>query len=234
MTSTPLRKRGSNLKISSKRQKTKFAHNATKVVSAGKGVKKKLYWDQRSGSWKNTKNKPIGDGLKRDFSKTTYKTKKNYELKKKNVNKESENKSKLIDKARKQGTAPKFGDLRGTATKNQPNTNQSSNDNKPKTDNKNKSSYTPLEDDNDAADRKAEANFRSSSSVEKAKDKADPLRKYRRGEGTGRKETRITKKLKKAGFTSDRLAKLRKKNAAFQKAKKGGKEAMKKYREIYG
>ena len=65
--------------------------------------------------------------------------------------------------------------------------------------------------------------------------KKDPLANYRRGKGTKLgKDTRITKKLKKAGFTEDRLAKLRKKNAAFQKAKKGGKEAMKKYREIYG
>ena len=72
--------------------------------------------------------------------------------------------------------------------------------------------------------------------------KTNPLDKYRRtkGEGVGKKtkdqrgDTRITKGLKKAGFTETRLAKLRQKNAAFQKAKKGGKEAMKKYREIYG
>ena len=71
--------------------------------------------------------------------------------------------------------------------------------------------------------------------VEKKQVKKDPLAKYRRGEGTKLgKDTRITKKLKKSGFTEDRLAKLRKKNAAFQKAKKGGKEAMKKYRAIYG
>ncbi len=64
--------------------------------------------------------------------------------------------------------------------------------------------------------------------VEYAKSKGDDLAGYRRT-----KDTRITKKLKKAGFTEDRLARLRKKNAAFQKAKKGGKEAMKKYREKY-
>jgi hypothetical protein len=87
--------------------------------------------------------------------------------------------------------------------------------------------------DPDKADKEAEKNFRSGSSVEEAKQKSDPLRKYRRGGDTGRKETRITKKLKKAGFTSDRLAKLRKKNAEFQKAKKGGKEAMKAYRKKY-
>ena len=71
--------------------------------------------------------------------------------------------------------------------------------------------------------------------VSNKKENKDPLAPYRRGKGTKLgKDTRITKKLKKSGFTEDRLAKLRKKNAAFQKAKKGGKEAMKKYREIYG
>jgi len=71
--------------------------------------------------------------------------------------------------------------------------------------------------------------------------KTNPLDKYRRtkGEGIGKKtkdqrgDTRITKGLKKAGFTETRLAKLRAKNAAFQKAKKGGKKAMAAYREKY-
>ena len=229
MTATPSR-RGQSLKISGKKKKTKFKHNATKVVSTGRRTTKTVYWDQRSGSWKSTKNKSIGDGLKKDFSKTIYKTKKNYELKKKNVNEESEKQRKLIDNARKKGIAPS-ADLRGSATRNQPNTNQSNKDEKPTTESKVKTNE--LEDDNDLADRREEKNFRSSSSVEQAKDKADPLRKYRRGKGTGRKETRITKKLKKAGFTEDRLAKLRKRNAAFQKAKKGGKKAMEKYREKY-
>tara|TARA_Y100000401_G_scaffold29719_1_gene21694 strand:- start:11 stop:712 length:702 start_codon:yes stop_codon:yes gene_type:complete len=229
MTATPSR-RGQSLKISGRKKKTKFKHNATKVVSTGRRTTKTVYWDQRSGSWKSTRNKPIGDGLKKDFSKTIYKTKKNYELSKENRNKDAEKKSKLIDNARKKGIAPS-PDLRGTATRNQPNTNQSSNDDKPTTESKAKTNE--LEDDNDLADRKEEKNFRNSSSVEKAKQKSDPLRKYRRGGDTGRKETRITKKLKKAGFTSDRLAKLREKNAAFQKAKKGGKKAMEKYREKY-
>ena len=71
--------------------------------------------------------------------------------------------------------------------------------------------------------------------VSNKKENKDPLAPYRRGKGTKLgKDTRITKKLKKSGFTEDRLAALRKRNAAFQKAKKGGKEAMKKYREIYG
>jgi len=64
---------------------------------------------------------------------------------------------------------------------------------------------------------------------------------FRRTKGEGiegksdgyRGDTRITKKLKKSGFTETRLAKLREKNAAFQKAKKGGKKAMEAYRKKY-
>ena len=79
--------------------------------------------------------------------------------------------------------------------------------------------------------------------AEKKKDKpADKLKvNYRRTKGEGiegkskgyRGDTRITKKLKKSGFTETRLAGLRKKNAEFQAAKKD-KKKMKAYREKYG
>ena len=41
-----------------------------------------------------------------------------------------------------------------------------------------------------------------------------------KGEGIGKGDTRITKKLKKAGFTETRLAKLRKKHAEFKAKRK--------------
>jgi flagellar biosynthesis GTPase FlhF len=57
--------------------------------------------------------------------------------------------------------------------------------------------------------------------VEKKVEKKDPLKDYRRGPGTKLgKDTRITKGLKKAGFTEDRLARLRKKNAEFKERRK--------------
>jgi len=81
-------------------RKTKFKHNATKVMKSGtskRGFKSRtLYWDQRSGSWKPSRNPPINVGLKKDYSKTEYKSKKNYELSKKNVNVSSEKKLKAI------------------------------------------------------------------------------------------------------------------------------------------
>lgn len=53
------------------------------------------------------------------------------------------------------------------------------------------------------------------------KTKPDPLKDYRRGEGTKLgKDTRITKKLKKSGFTEDRLARLRKQHAEFKARRK--------------
>tara|TARA_Y100001973_G_C5180654_1_gene324688 strand:- start:1153 stop:1869 length:717 start_codon:yes stop_codon:yes gene_type:complete len=122
---------------------------------------------------------------------------------------------------------------------------------------KKKPSYTPLEDDNDAADRHEERIFRESSSGQQAKEKhaqiakdkankegrkkakggttkggpvtsgvkyarslGDDLAGFRRGPGTGRKDTRTTKRLKEAGFTEDRLARLRKKHAEWKNKKK--------------
>ena len=53
------------------------------------------------------------------------------------------------------------------------------------------------------------------------KTKPDPLKDYRRGEGTKLgKDTRITKSLKKSGFTEDRLARLRKQHAEFKAKRK--------------
>ena len=74
-----------------------------------------------------------------------------------------------------------------------------------------------------------------SQTVNKPKPAEKLYAKYRRTkeEGVGKGDTRITKKLKKAGFTETRLAGLREKNAAFQKAKKGGKKAMEAYRKKY-
>ena len=132
-------------------RKTKFKHNATKVMKSGtskRGFKSRtLYWDQRSGSWKPSRNKPLSDGLKRDFSKTTYGSKKNYELAKKNVNESSNKQLKIIRDARSQGTAPKFGDLRGSYTKVKSGNGNSNKEDKPKTESKVKTNE--LEDDND-------------------------------------------------------------------------------------
>ena len=118
----------------------------------------------------------------------------------------------------------------GEATVNNPNFGKPG-DFKPK---ESKAKTNELKDKNvDETINKDNKDKKDKKIVSNKKENNDPLAKYRRGEGTGRKDTRITKKLKKSGFTEDRLAALRKRNAAFQKAKKGGKEAMKKYREKY-
>ena len=59
------------------------------------------------------------------------------------------------------------------------------------------------------------------SGVEYARSKGDDLAGFRRGPGTKLgKDTRITKKLKKSGFTEDRLARLRKQHAEFKAKRK--------------
>lgn len=75
------------------------------------------------------------------------------------------------------------------------------------------------ENKTDSSNNKLKIN--SEKKVEKKVEKKDPLADYRRGPGTKLgKDTRITKKLKKAGFTEDRLAKLRKKHAEFKARRK--------------
>tara|TARA_R100000152_G_scaffold10513_1_gene4374 strand:+ start:74 stop:667 length:594 start_codon:yes stop_codon:yes gene_type:complete len=65
------------------------------------------------------------------------------------------------------------------------------------------------------------------SGVEYARSKGDDLAGFRKGPGTGRKDTRITKHLKKSGFTEDRLARLRKEHAEWKAARKNKKKLKK-------
>jgi hypothetical protein len=75
--------------------------------------------------------------------------------------------------------------------------------------------------------KKAESeDKRKTTGNQKLKIKKDPLADYRRGPGTKLgKDTRITKSLKKAGFTEDRLARLRKKHAEFKAKRKKKKKS---------
>ena len=64
--------------------------------------------------------------------------------------------------------------------------------------------------------------------MSKPKEKPDPLKDYRRGEGTKLgKDTRITKRLKKAGWTEDRLAAKRKAHAEWKANRKKKKNKLK-------
>ena len=176
---------------------------------------KTVYWNPYTKSWSKT----------RVFKKQP--KNQNAKLRKDVANKEADKKLSTIRKARKQGTAPKFGDLRGSATKVKSDNGKPNTEDKPTTESKAKTNE--LKDE--TVSEKIESTTKGGpvkSGVEYAKSKGDKLAGYRR-----QKDTRITKKLKKAGFTEDRLAKLRKKNAAFQKAKKGGKKAMEEYRKKY-
>ena len=64
--------------------------------------------------------------------------------------------------------------------------------------------------------------------VKYAQSKGDDLAGFRRGPGTKLgKDTRITKKLKKSGFTEDRLARLRKQHAEFKAKRRKKKTKLK-------
>jgi hypothetical protein len=66
------------------------------------------------------------------------------------------------------------------------------------------------------------------SGVEYARSKGDDLAGYRRGPNKALgKDTRITKELKKSGFTEDRLARLRKKHAEFKAKRRKKKTKLK-------
>ena len=175
--------------------KKKKSTKQLKLNEKRKIRRKTVYWNPYTKSWSKT----------RVFKKQP--NDKNAQLRKKNVNEKSEKKLKIIRKARKEGTAPDFGDLRGTATKNQPNNGKSNKNDKPT----NNGSTTTVKDKKDQPQNKE---------TSKPKDKL--YLKYRRtkGEGIGKGDTRITKKLKKAGFTETRLAKLRKEHAEFKAKRK--------------
>ena len=64
--------------------------------------------------------------------------------------------------------------------------------------------------------------------MSKSKEKSDPLKDYRRGEGTKLgKDTRITKHLKSKGWTEDRLAAKRKAHAEWKANRKKKKNKLK-------
>ena len=190
-------------------RKQKFKHGETKKTGSAKRGYRTLYWNQKTGSWQSIKPKPL--------------------IKKVEVKKEKPlTRAQKLEKGMatwntKSGNKAEGAELAGSKM-----VDPNSKDNKPTTESKAKTNELKDETVEQKIDKDNKEN-----KVEKKQVKKDPLAKYRRGEGTGRKETRITKKLKKAGFTSDRLAKLREKNAAFQKAKKGGKKAMEAYRKKY-
>lgn len=186
----------------------KIKHGDTK----GHGRKKEYY---NSSTKKYQKTNPITDSKKADLEKDRIKK-----------NKEAEEKIAKINKQKQQdkitGTK-RFADIRGDNPTPNPVNNNSQQNQNPTTETKVKT--------NEVKDKTVD----KKEVVEKKEVKKDPLAKYRRTkeEGVGKGDTRITKKLKKSGFTETRLAKLRAKNAEFQAAKKGGKAAMKKYREKY-
>lgn len=190
--------------------KQKYKHGETKKTGSAKRGYKTLYWNQKTGSWQSTKPTPIVRKVEVETEKPKTRAEKlkdgmaTWNTKKGNEAIGTELKgSKMVKK--KENYKPR---AEADVIKNKKNKGKTP-------------AYKPRAEAQVIKDKKTNASLKTT--------------KYRRTkeEGIGKGDTRITKKLKKAGFTETRLAKLREKNAAFQKAKKGGKKAMEAYRKKY-
>jgi len=215
-----------NLKIKKQEEeKDAIKHGTRKVTNTSRtGKKEYKYWDSNKRKWVKKENFTKEN---KSFTKTNPKqTLSNEEIKKLQDKANEDRKfgklSSRTDKGYQKPDTPP--ELKDTTTESSSNNGGSNN----------QSSNTNNKENKVENTEKANNEDKKKTTGNQKKNK-DPLAKYRRtkGEGVGKGDTRITKNLKKAGFTETRLAELRKQNAAFQKAKKGGKEAMKKYREKY-
>ena len=142
---------------------------------------KTVYWNPYTKSWSKT----------RVFKKQP--NDKNTQLRKKNVNAKSEEKLKIIRKARKEGTAPDFGDLRGTATKKQPNNGKSNKTDKPT----NTESTETVEEKKDQSIKTEEKKTPQTETETSTTEKKDPLRA----------KPKYIKKKKGKGFVSTKSVK---------------------------
>ena len=190
------------LKLIKQRQnqsKKKYKHGEIQRSGSAKRGYSVRYWNQKTGSWQRTKPAPL--------------------IKKVEVKKEKP--LTRAEKLKKNGMATwntnpgnkAYGaKLEGSKMVKKTDKPKSETETKTKTKTENPKTEVKKTESN---------NNKLKINSEKKVEKKDPLADYRRGPGTKLgKDTRITKKLKKAGFTEDRLARLRKKHAEFKARRK--------------
>ena len=175
-------------------RKQKYKHGETKKTGSAKRGYRTLYWNQKTGSWQSTKPSPLVKKV--EVEKVKPKTR------------AEKLKEGMATWNTKKGNEAYGSKLDGSKMVNKKDT--------PKTEVKKKDTPKTEVKKTDTNNNKLKIN-----PEKKVEKKKDPLANYRRGPGTKLgKDTRITKKLKKAGFTEDRLAKLRKKHAEFKAKRK--------------
>ena len=179
---------------------TGYSFNTTKIVKKAKKDKFKV----KPPEFIYTTNKR-GRKVKKKNPKYTAYLKKN-----KNIDKQ-------VDKYVKDRKVPINKDLTKDNSKKNKKSNEVKNNNKEVT--KEKPKYKQV------SQKELDAKVKEMS---KPKKKPDPLKDYRRGEGTKLgKDTRITKHLKSKGWTEDRLAAKRKAHAEWKANRKKKKNKLK-------
>ena len=171
-------------------RKQKYKHGETKKTGSAKRGYRTLYWNQKTGSWQSTKPSPLV--RKVGVEKVKPKTR---------AEKLKEGMATWNTKKGNEAYGSKLDGSKMVKKKDTPKTEVKKTET-PKT--KVKKTETPKpEVKKEAPQEKLKVSYRRT-----------------KGEGIGKGDTRITKKLKKAGFTETRLAKLRKKHAEFKAKRK--------------
>ena len=169
------------------------------------------YWNQKTGSWQSTKPAPL-------IKKVVVKKEKPL------TRAEKLRKNGMATWNTKKGNEAYGAELEGSKMVKKTDKSKTQNNTENKTQNNTENKTEPKS--NKLKINPTTKGGPVKSGVEYARSKGDDLAGYRRGPGTKLgKDTRITKKLKKAGFTEDRLARLRKDHAEWKAKRKKKKKS---------
>ena len=186
-------------------RKQKYKHGETKKTGSAKRGYKTLYWNQKTGSWQSKKPAPL-------IRKVEVKKEKPL------TRAEKLKKNGMATWNTKKGNEALGAELEGSKMVKKTDKPKTQNNTENKTQNNTENKTEPKS--NKLKIKPTTTGGPVKSGVEYARSKGDDLAGYRRT-----KDTRITKKLKKAGFTEDRLARLRKKHADWKAKRKKKKES---------
>jgi hypothetical protein len=195
------------LKLKKNRQiqsKKKYKHGEIQRSGSEKRGYKVRYWNQKTGSWQSTKPAPL---VRKVIAKK--------EKPKTRAEKLEEGMATWNTNPGNKAYGAKLEGSKMVKKTDKPKSETETKTEQPKTEDK------KTESNNNKLKIKATTTGGPvKSGVEYARSKGDDLAGYRRT-----KDTRITKKLKKAGFTEDRLARLRKDHADWKAKRKKKKKS---------
>ena len=185
-------------------RKKKYKHGEIQRSGSARRGYKVRYWNQKTGSWQATKPAPL--------------------IKKVEVKKEKP--LTRAERLKKEGMATwntkKGNEAYGAKLEGSKLVKKNKSDNKDVSVKKNKENKQVNKKEVTPKTENKKTGGGETKKVNKPKPAEKLYAKYRRteGEGVGKGDTRITKRLKKAGFTETRLAKLRKEHAEWKANRK--------------